>query len=1497
MADDAAATGAAAGIALAAAHRTAPAKPPMLSKDLRLSSADLLNPLSADILQSSSTSASDYTQHDYSARSGHQASPPPGLSSSEFASADEIAMSMYGNGSAFGSGGEHGMPNQQDTHDDLLSMFRTIKGGSLSRDSTRADMLMPQLSRPPSSAGLYDYIAPTGNKTNNAWQHRELSEKRLSYESKRSSQVTLGSSMSSSDPSSLFHSSHGLMDVNSASFTSSGTAAQHRGNIRPGINPAIDSIPEEYMQSHLYDPMPPIHMADASPDLQDAATRQSEAWSLTHAFGAGDTMHPSQLIGTASFSRSFMERLGESSENNLASVPLEISQQEESISTNIRKLVQDQLNIGASETPSARSSAKQSHSDAGANATGGESTAPKQQAQGQQPMQVEKSPEETHPVGVDPGSVMASPAHARQPGTVKGLATSANTADPQAASAVPGAQTGIDGSFATSFGGSFGANGLGSSMPGDKSAGLLAQHTQTSSGLPPVGTFASAPGPFAFYPASTFHAGQLLPIPSFLSHMPHTSSPHLFQSIQPQNFSAHITPSPVTQPSPLPPHMFLQQQMQQQQQQQKNQKQPASQEKQQQQTQQTQQTSTTLRTDQTKDQPGGIHPMIMQQSGSASTMDMTDAASRFDHDGFQMQSPTAMHSIATQQQAQSFYHAQRVQGFQTPQQGSLPLLADGQSDSFARRDEAQQAMQGVHNNDGGLASPTTNIAQLEATFTHVSQQPSTFLQPHPQIGQTLPGDSMHFMTQATIPTQAMQAQLLDRSLHGVGADSHAAKRQQLRRRGSPGDALPVFSTHLLLQSTSSSPMVLPVKLQTPRLAMASTMTPAFFPQPQPQPQVGHHDEASALATHSALQAAAWGIQAGIASANAGTCSGGPVSNLMNSVGGACGRRKLIERPFYCNRCSVEIGTIFVRGNDNAAQIEALMSVSCARCESQPGRSLRNSNQSGSQLDLQSTHISNDAFSLSGGAGSGSCGAGSAGGSAGGTAMSGSDPARSASGASKKRSRSSVPTIDCEVCKRTLGIGLLARMGISPSMGGGCIRQGGKDGAGSAAFAAAQGAEDLKPEYVCKPCCQTYMFCSECGGGGKQRTGKWRPKELFERGRRTCSLPHVRVGNALVNYQVLDVSSELTPDVLNGIQDVFYDCMISLYAVPAIIQSPKYGSYVSVRADLEQLWRTSVMDFVVPGMDEGTIQLSSDGASATTSIPTQVPAYCRRFLTVAWMDKRHRNKGKGKFSVKENISWLRRIEIGQAAEMTDAGAIGGGRAMAAAAAAAAMSDGPGDAASTAAAPATGKVFGPQVSSVGPHAMLSPSPVTQTVPLPPAPPARSSSQSQMQSQSQAATSSSSASSGTPARGPAASHHTSHDDPNKSFVAFSVLEWDLRLNTIFFAQMAPRSVFLKTMGQYIDLLNVGIHRVLAEARAANLPPPQVVWCWTRSDHARLQSVPARLGFQPHQQFLSENPDVSPHIFARDDFAPLEMEGALVFAQTIQTFVSQRAPPHTVG
>ncbi|KAI9199317.1 uncharacterized protein BJ171DRAFT_216106 [Polychytrium aggregatum] len=49
------------------------------------------------------------------------------------------------------------------------------------------------------------------------------------------------------------------------------------------------------------------------------------------------------------------------------------------------------------------------------------------------------------------------------------------------------------------------------------------------------------------------------------------------------------------------------------------------------------------------------------------------------------------------------------------------------------------------------------------------------------------------------------------------------------------------------------------------------------------------------------------------------------------------------------------------------------------------------------------------------------------------------------------------------------------------------------------------------ELVCDPCTTKYKFCSNCGGGGHWRTGKWRPAELFGYARRTCRLPHDRIG--------------------------------------------------------------------------------------------------------------------------------------------------------------------------------------------------------------------------------------------------------------------------------------------------------------------------------------------------------------------------------------------------
>ncbi|KAJ3016358.1 hypothetical protein HKX48_004077 [Thoreauomyces humboldtii] len=59
---------------------------------------------------------------------------------------------------------------------------------------------------------------------------------------------------------------------------------------------------------------------------------------------------------------------------------------------------------------------------------------------------------------------------------------------------------------------------------------------------------------------------------------------------------------------------------------------------------------------------------------------------------------------------------------------------------------------------------------------------------------------------------------------------------------------------------------------------------------------------------------------------------------------------------------------------------------------------------------------------------------------------------------------------------------------------------------------------LDLEAVCAPCWKKYGFCTECGGGGTYRTGKYRPRELFQPGRRTCSLPHVRGGSKAIQYK-------------------------------------------------------------------------------------------------------------------------------------------------------------------------------------------------------------------------------------------------------------------------------------------------------------------------------------------------------------------------------------------
>ncbi|RKO85588.1 hypothetical protein BDK51DRAFT_47859 [Blyttiomyces helicus] len=73
--------------------------------------------------------------------------------------------------------------------------------------------------------------------------------------------------------------------------------------------------------------------------------------------------------------------------------------------------------------------------------------------------------------------------------------------------------------------------------------------------------------------------------------------------------------------------------------------------------------------------------------------------------------------------------------------------------------------------------------------------------------------------------------------------------------------------------------------------------------------------------------------------------------------------------------------------------------------------------------------------------------------------------------------------------------------------------------------------DFGVEPICASCFESFSWCTECGGGGRFRTGKWRPKELFQPRRRTCSLAHDRTGQVDYAYEVFETPTEIFSAVL------------------------------------------------------------------------------------------------------------------------------------------------------------------------------------------------------------------------------------------------------------------------------------------------------------------------------------------------------------------------------
>ncbi|KAI8920008.1 hypothetical protein DFJ77DRAFT_224057 [Powellomyces hirtus] len=129
----------------------------------------------------------------------------------------------------------------------------------------------------------------------------------------------------------------------------------------------------------------------------------------------------------------------------------------------------------------------------------------------------------------------------------------------------------------------------------------------------------------------------------------------------------------------------------------------------------------------------------------------------------------------------------------------------------------------------------------------------------------------------------------------------------------------------------------------------------------------------------------------------------------------------------------------------------------------------------------------------------------------------------------KRKQSITSTImSCQACKNTIGLAVPGEMPPIPIK----MHAAGHHDRETALLLMNNGLHsamntNLDMEAVCMPCWNKYSFCTECGGGGTYRTGKYRPRELFQSGRRTCSLPHIRIGRSnrvKYTYEAWDIDN-------------------------------------------------------------------------------------------------------------------------------------------------------------------------------------------------------------------------------------------------------------------------------------------------------------------------------------------------------------------------------------
>ncbi|EIM84224.1 uncharacterized protein STEHIDRAFT_123075 [Stereum hirsutum FP-91666 SS1] len=160
--------------------------------------------------------------------------------------------------------------------------------------------------------------------------------------------------------------------------------------------------------------------------------------------------------------------------------------------------------------------------------------------------------------------------------------------------------------------------------------------------------------------------------------------------------------------------------------------------------------------------------------------------------------------------------------------------------------------------------------------------------------------------------------------------------------------------------------------------------------------------------------------------------------------------------------------------------------------------------------------------------------------------------------------------------------------------------------------------EFTAEFICLSCSEKYRRCTNCGGtSARGIVGKWRCKELFAGGRKTCSLSHARLGALDMELAVWVIPQELQgapelPALLECCEETWREHILGKLAVPEVLE---HQSEMRSYSDIEKF----LLVYEFPG-------------KTLFTTPTKSPNH-RRYVSLHWAKTRtRRNKNKPEWAL-------------------------------------------------------------------------------------------------------------------------------------------------------------------------------------------------------------------------------------------------------------------------